>query len=279
MRRVPFRTILERIHELNGLTYDGANTSLLAVVVNSINRRVAEAWDWCPWPELLRVEQRAFAEDWVATESYSTGDVVWYNSAYWEAQQDSTGVAPVEGADWSETDTPADKLIAWEQSGETKIGRPLYIYKNDPRSASTNVRYSWMEDTDGIHMLGCTRETVWVVFMEPATVYSSIVWATNAPYERYDVVYYPGTETGIAFPDKGECYKAELDSAGEQFWQLQPFPAVLAAYVTYAAAADLARYYRKDEDAARLQADADDHLNQHAMRYAAQTRMNVQVNQ
>lgn len=63
------------------------------------SRRLLGIWRRFWWPELMRVEQRFFRQDWAAATTYAAGAEVYYppEGTYYQALQPSTNEAPADG--------------------------------------------------------------------------------------------------------------------------------------------------------------------------------------
>lgn len=262
MRTVPFRTILEQVLGIMGQPFSINQTSQLEQACNFINLRVANKWDDRPWPELVQYQERAFAAPYVATRTYATDDVVWWEAtdAYYKALSTTIGNAPTNPTYWEETTTPSEMLVEWEQYAQDKIGRVWEVWTADPRITATARRMEYLLTADGIVVPAALQDTVWIVFTKPASRYTSALYAEGTTYNRYDMVFYPWTESAAIFPDRGEVYQVEQDSLGAYFWNLVPFPAFLSGYVTMAAAADMLRHNGQKELAIQYEQTADDRL-------------------
>lgn len=233
-----------------GQKYDATLTDQLAIAVGFINLRVREGWEWEKWPEWTLSQERAFAEDWADTESYAEDEVVWdaTTEAYYKSLQDAnTGNAVTDAAWWEECDAD-DTEILTEQYGRDKIGRVWNVCDLNPQQYEQVRTYPHVLTADGLRVLGSPGTTVWVEFTKPAPRFSSRVHSTSETgYARYDIVFYPGTEDSDLFPDRGECYIAEVDDAGDQFWDKVDFPMALAQFVISAAGGDLLKHYGQRE--------------------------------
>lgn len=251
MRTTPFRIILEQVLGLAGQSYDAGNAAQLEQVTNFITLRVQESFDYYPFPELRKREERAFANKWYATVNYAVGDVVWYPTTelYYECTAAHSNTVPTNTSYWEVTGTPETLLVNYEQLGATKIGRIWGVFRNDPNISTSNEEYDYVQTEDGVAIPGCTAKTVWVVFTPPAPRWTAKEWEADqaANYRRYDVVYAESAST--TFPDRGECYVAEYDSSNNAVWVKQPFPSVISRFVVYAAGSDLLRYYGKKDQA------------------------------
>lgn len=259
MRTRPFRTVLEAALAEAGTPYTSATQGQLEVAANAVSFRSQTLADMFPWPELLLVEERAFAENYFASKTYEAGDVVWYDTTrkYYEALQGTTGNLPTDATYWEETTRPDPQVIEVEQYGANKIDRLWSVWTNDPRSALSNRSWDFTNMGDRYDVPRADSDTVWIVFHKPPARYTAIVWDVNANYNRYDQVYYPGDENGVNFPDRGENYMLELDTNGNAMWVLVPFPAVLFGYCVYGAAASMVRYGGNHDLADILEARAE----------------------
>ena len=262
MRTRPFRTVLEAAFAEAGTPYLSATTAQLEVAANAVSFRVQTAADMFPWPELIRVEERAFCENWFVTKTYAADDVVWSTTErkYYIALQASTNVAVTNTSYWAETTTPTPKIVELEQYGATKIARLWDAWKNDPRSSTSNRSWNYTFHNDRFDFPDATGNTVWLVFSPPPPKFTTVLYDAGADYDRYDQVYSPGTENGENFPDRGENYMLELDTSNNPFWQLVPFPAALYGYCVYGCAATMLRNNGNREVAMELEAIADQKL-------------------
>lgn len=244
MRTTPFRTMLETTLALAGIPYAATTQDQRDTAANHINLKLQDWWDAKPWPELLQFEERAFASPWDATRSYGVGDVVWSETeeAYYEAAQAGSGHAVTDAAWWTVTDKPARQVIDWEQYGQNKIGRVWGVSNTDPRLSTSRVEWEIILTDEGVVVPDATGNTVWIVFTKPASRFTAIEYSPTADYDRYDLVFYPGSENGENFPDRGEVSMLELDTNGDDFWDWVPFPAFLSSGISYLAAADMCRF-------------------------------------
>lgn len=280
MISIPYRRVLEDVLSTSGIPYDESNADLLNIVNTYINRRVAEVWNHWPWPELKKIEERAFADDWNAQVDYAVDDVVWVpdEKVYYIALQDNLNSEPSANPDdWEETDAPTPKLVKWAQLAKWSIGHVWGVCLEDPRGVVKPRTIGWMETEDGVVVPGSTANTCWLIYTPIAPEFSTRVWNTDHAYDRGDIVYYPGTEDADEFPQRGECYKAEIDVEGVQYWYWVQFPKFLAHVVIFGAAADLARHYRKDEDATRLEALHRDAIAREQLKRPVEIRAKVEV--
>jgi len=143
--------------------------------------------------------------------------------------------------------------VNWQQYGEVFISRCYGVSSKDPRTDKTAVKLGWIETRDGLVVPDAPGNTVWLQFVEPAYRYTATEWVQGTTYNRYDLVFYPGTESSTIFPNRGEVYEAELDTNGDYFWELVPFPAFLSMPVIFAEAADMLRHYGEKDKASEFE--------------------------
>ncbi len=72
MRTVPFSTVLDGACDVAGLDRADLSSQQLGSLVRKINRRVARAWRYDRWPEILLVEQRLYRAAYDAATTYTT---------------------------------------------------------------------------------------------------------------------------------------------------------------------------------------------------------------
>lgn len=257
MIHTPFRTVLEDVLGIAGYPYDGATQSQLDQAARFINRHLRTFWEWGQWPEWTRAEARAFASPWYATVTYATNDIVWSLTQlkYYKALQSSTNQSVTNASYWESIDTPIAREIARNQVGLRIMGRVWRVTKHNPYFTARGDQYTFVfnEIDNGISVRDCNQNTVWVLFSDPAPLFTAKAYdptvAAANQYQRYDVVYYPGEETVNSFPQKGLCYVAEYDSTGAAVWIPVYFPRIAQHYVVNKSAADMLRHYGQKESA------------------------------
>lgn len=249
MRSVSFKTILENVLGYCNIPYEAASATDLRQATNFINMRVEEGWNWAPWPEWTPCEERAFAAPWLAQWAYAEDDICWLAATgkYYTALQAGTNQNPETATTYWEELTDYTRVIEWNQLGMEKIGRVLGVYDSNIDQQNIYRELPYQETLDGISLLKTTGTTVWLKYMIMAPVYSSNLWSAQGDYDRYEVVYYPGSDA-TDFPRKGECYQVEQNANGDYFWKLVEFPALLQQFVTLTASHDLQRFYGKKPD-------------------------------
>lgn len=279
MRRIPFRTVLENTFACMGQPLDITLTTACAQATRFINMRVDHAWSHGAWPEWTFCEQRAFANEWSATENYAATEVVYLTSTakYYVALTDNTGSSPATNpGDWAATDLTV-KTIGYEQTGKWRIGRAFRVTDKNPRQYPKVRTFQHIETDSGIAVVELSVPTlVWLEYQRPAPTFSSKLWSGGGNYSVGDTVLSPSDATD-QFPQAGHCYQVQVDDNGDNFWALIEFPEVLADYVAFAAAADLQRYNGKAEQADALNAIAEDRMDEEMRKAGIKTQIEVSI--
>jgi hypothetical protein len=259
MIRVPFRDVMEAILANCGQKFDGTLSDQQSILATFINLRVQEAHAFGPWSDMTLCEERSFADLWNSNQSFVIGDIVYLTSTakYYEALTDNSNKSPDANAtDWQANASP-DRIIENEQYGAEKIGQVWKITNLNPRKNKNLRTFDFISAPTGTHILDCALNTVWVSFSNPSPRFTGKAWSLTsaANYKRGTIVFYPGTESD-AFPNTGECYRADLDVDNNPIWVLVPFPEIYQRFVVSAASADMQRYYGKSEEATELKNEA-----------------------
>lgn len=252
MRTIPFRTVLEDVLGLAGYPYDTASQTQLEMAARFVNRHVRQFWEWGPWPEWTRAEYRPLAETYNETITYVQGDVVYYDTTdtyYVCTAALSAGNLPTNTNYWAESEVPVVPYIDYEQHHQTKIGRVWRVTRLNPyvTGRADQTSYPFSVSDNGIIVADRTQKRVWVLFSDQSPRFSAKAFDATASYQQYDVVYYPNTENSDIFPDRGQCYYADIDSLGAYVWVQVKFPLAAHNYVVNKAAADMLRYYGNKE--------------------------------
>ena len=286
MRTVIFQSVRDQV--LAEMNWEPSVATALQIkkCTNGIGRNVRKGWEYAFWPETMFCEERAFANDWSAANTYAKGAITWDPGglAYYVSAEDANiGNALTETAWWTPHDisVPTESTIALEQAGKTPIGEVAAIY---PLALDAQLDVSMgagrrMESAlgqDGITILGNVlppavlgypgylmvgmppvRKTVWVRFRKQHPRFSADVYAAGNNYPAGYVVLWPTTTDE---QQGGECYRARQDAADNFYWELQEFPAFLEQYVYLTTMADLLRGESQHERADDLDTQAQDEI-------------------
>lgn len=240
MRTIPFRKLIERAARKCGVIPGSADYTdeFVELLVEGINEGLPYAWKAAKWPDAVSVEERQFAADYDATETYAEDAIVLYDEQYWISLQNSnTGNTPADGsAYWevtSDYDFYIDRNQAWEDS---EIGEFLTITDRDPRKSRVPFYYLFTTDAEGAWLTSnCSAATVWVFFRKPCPKFGWAEWDTDTTYAVDDLVI--GSD--------GECYVCVAASTGDDpttdatdtYWVKVEFPESFERYALHYARA------------------------------------------
>jgi len=236
MRTVSYKSIQDFVFA--GASLDPDDTSLgdaqRNTVAGYINDRVRTAWEWVWWPELMRLEERAYRRTWGAADTYAADDEVFYEDAYYVALRGNTAVTPGSSADdWAETEL-TDRYIELNRLGETAIGEVRAVTIRDPRVSVSPGAVKFEFGANGIQFDSTApASTVWVEFRLQPNVFTGELWtAAKAALSTYNRDGYL-----VLLPDDGEVYKSIL-VGGNPYWLKVEMPFVVSNFVKRAALAD-----------------------------------------
>jgi len=119
MQTVTFKRVLEGVSHRMGLDPDNLLDVEKASFAEFIESRVRQGWEYYPWPETMKVEQRQFRPDYASGTTYTnaaadvdSSQVYWpQEDKYYQALKSTSGNAP--------TDSDGDVNSQWAQLGVT----------------------------------------------------------------------------------------------------------------------------------------------------------------
>lgn len=226
MRTVPFQKIIRRMALKCGITPDSEDYTeeLIELLVEGLNTGLQSAWKAARWPDACLVEERQFAADWDASETYAEGDIVYHDDQYYVALQASTNEDPTTATTYWEVTSDYDVFIDREQAWEdNEIGEFLTFTDRDPRKSQIPFYYLASIVHDGAWLTAtCSGSTVWVYFRKVCPRFGWAEWADDETYAAGDLVI--GSDE--------ECYKCVAASTGSDpttdathaYWVKVEFP-------------------------------------------------------
>lgn len=251
MKTLKFSKVLEKCALACGITpsSDDYTVQFMELLTSWINQILPEqGWYRHRWADIVRVEERQFAADYDASTAYTEGQIVYYDSTYWEALQASTGQTPAAGSAYWEETTDYDLQIAFAQAwASNAIDRFATVTDRDPRKSRAPFKYMFKVDADGAWLTSqCSSKTVWVKFWPACPEFTSTAWDEGTTYAADDLVF---SETD------GECYKAvEANTAQdpstdttETYWAKVEFPKILLEWMLRAVRAEYLRFDNQDD--------------------------------
>lgn len=239
VRNVTFQSVLDGTAARIGLDpTQTLSASTVAALTEYINTRVRFAWEAYKWPDMSAVERRRFRVTWNATDTYVTGEEVYYavNGLYYRAKSSvSANTLPTVTASWDPVTSVTDfvRSLDYDQPytltstkasvvNATPIGEVLYVYAVDPRV----VRYA-------------ERVNFWVT--DAGAIVGSTQFSALTPNEVF-----------VEFTLRPTSYTTSSGSS--------TMPRVISEYVKFAAAADALREDGQFDKAAFMDALATDAL-------------------
>ena len=119
MQSVTFKSVLEGVSHRMGLDPDNLLSVEKASFAEFIESRVRQGWEYYPWPETMKVEQRQYRPDYSGSTTYSnaasdvdSSQVYWpQEDKYYQALKSTSGNAP--------TDSSGTVNAQWATLGET----------------------------------------------------------------------------------------------------------------------------------------------------------------
>ena len=232
-RNVTFQSVLDGVAARIGL--DPTQTlapSTAAAITEYINTRVRFAWESYRWPDMSAIERRRFRVTWNSTDTYVTGEEVYYavNGLYYRAKSSvSANVVPTTTASWDPVSSLTDfvRSLDYDQAftltstkaspvNATPIGEILYVYAADPRITRYAERVNfWV--TDGGAVIGSTQfsntspNEVFVEFTTRPTTYTTSSGSANIP--RVISEYVKFAASADALREDGQFDKAAFMDA------------------------------------------------------------------
>jgi hypothetical protein len=249
MRTVSFRSVYEAVLRRHGMDPRApAPSDTMMAIVEHVNERVRYAWRYFEFPELTRIEERAFRTIWNATRQfYRVGangnpDELFYipTMKYYVVRSNAVsdppiGTLPTDTAFFNEL-TPVEAYIELDQVCRRPIGDVLSVWNSNPRANGTcPVVVPHRISERGIEVIGFCGSTVFVKYRMRPEQFTALPYISDKQYVRGDLVYFAAT---------GECYSALTTSVGQvppnspSYWRQCLFPEVLSSYVKAAAYAD-----------------------------------------
>lgn len=179
-------------------------------------------------------------------------------------------VAHVAGANFDATKfgvlTPFDKYVAYEQTGQTKLGEIKMVSRRDPRVFPGRAwPIAFGKTSLGVQMLDRTAPNlVWVTFRLRPPQFTTTLYSAGGNVALNETRYWPTGSGGT-----GECYQAlQAQTPAVQppstaaFWVKIDFPEILTNFVKRAVFADsLSDQKQQDRKAVEL-AEALDELEE-----------------
>lgn len=251
MRTIDYIDVLSATADLCGLDRDNLSSNEFKKLRTSHSNRLATAYEWYDWPDLMRAEHRYLRPLYSATIAYVVDDIIFYvaGDAYYKCIQANTGQAPTEAAYWTVvTRADFDPYISPEQTGQTVMGTVLGVFDKDPRRYETLVELDWHPSSNGIQLTDNLTKG-WVEFRLRAPDLKGDAWDASGDYAVGDQAYFSDYATPGNFYD---C--ATVTTGGESpittaaKWTKVQIPYIFGRHLSQAGLAD---YLTSDQQSER----------------------------
>jgi len=194
-------------------------------------------------------KQSYSADSWVSGTTYAVGDTVLYDvdGLYYACHTAHTAGANL-GSNWGVL-TELDKYVAWEQTGENKIGDVLEVWDYNPRTNNKAAPQAFYQSENGVQVISGPN-IVYVEYRQQLPSLFFTTWATGSDYDTNDVVRFPAT--GAEF----DLYKATSDHTASGSndpkdsgapWDLIQIPRDFSAYIAHGAASSMLQTDEKEQ--------------------------------
>lgn len=251
MRTIDYIKVLSTTADLCGLDRDNLSSHEFKKIRDAHNNRLASAYEWCEWPELIYCEKRYLRADYNSATTYSTGDVVYYSSTdkYYQASQAATNILPTVTTHWAVV-TRADfnPYISLTQAGKTEMGTVFGLYDKDPARYETLEAFDWHLSNNGIQVTD-NKTFAWVEFRVRAPEIDGDSWSQSSTYSVGDQVYFSNSSTpGNFYNCTAATSSGESPATTPSKWTVVQIPYIFGRYLAHAGYAD---YLTSDQQSER----------------------------
>ena len=173
---------------------------------------------------------RVYSGDWYdAARAYVKGDTLRYDAdgLYYMCHTASTGNLPTDTTYFGVL-TPFQPYIAWEQTGESKIGAVYSVYGSDPRVYGNPTRLVYEPTTDGIVLHPDSPNEVYIFFRRRADTFVAALWESTKIYQAGDQRYYAAS--GDHYIANTRTAAAESPQTDPAKWDKVSFPRIFSEF-------------------------------------------------
>ena len=238
MRTNTYYSVMMQVARRLGLQPDENQLSFAQkmAIAGNLTQRAQEAVEFAFWPEWTPCEERQYRDTYAAGQAYVIDDEVFYDDKYYVCILAGTGQTPdVNGSLYWEEQTELDRYVAYEQTGETKIGYVKATYMKNPRTNKLSGRMSFQLSSNGVQISSLAGATVWVEYMRLAPKFSGQDYDETKTYDADAVVYFDTT---------GDCYRSLASSntgntpTDTTYWEKQNILSIWVNWLVQAAYSD-----------------------------------------
>jgi len=194
-------------------------------------------------------------DTWESGKAYVLGDTIKYSTDgehYWciDAHTSSPSVTPSSSSYWTKL-IPFNRYLAYEQTGETKIGEFLSLHSKDPRNMSAGKEYSFQLTALGANAVKDVNE-VWVKGRKHRPQLTGDTYSAKA-YASGSQVYHSGN----FYESNATTANSESPSTAASKWDIVQLPYIFQGYLIRGVYADYLRATGNNELASAADADAE----------------------
>lgn len=252
MRKIDYIDILSATADLCGLDRDNLSSNEFKKLRTAHSNRLATAYEWFDWPELMRIEKRYLRPDYNAATSYVTGDQVYYSTEdkFYQATQAAVGIAPTNDSYWTAISrvTDFDPYISLDQADATAIGTVYALYEKDPNSYETVVEFDWHLSSNGIQLTD-NKSFAYVEFRLRAPALKGDTYSATTAYSVDAQVYFSDASTpGNLYDCATATTAGDSPSSAAAKWVKVDLPYIFGRHLIHAGFAD---YLTTDQQSER----------------------------
>lgn len=202
------------------------------------------------------VSESPSGDDWESGNAYALGDRAKYTTDgehYWciNAHTSSATITPASSSYWAKL-IAFDRYLAYEQTGETKIGEFLALTKKDPRNFSANKEYSFELTALGANVVSDVN-VVWVKGRKHRPLLTGDNYSAASTYASGTQVYFDGN----FYDSNTSAAVNESPTTASTKWDLVQLPYIFQGYLIRGAYADYLRATGNNELAMPADGDAE----------------------
>lgn len=231
MRTVVYNDLLKQIVEKARRNYQTLNVEDAGVVMGHIWFHLRRIWNYAPWPEIVHIEQRAFAQDWVNSIAYGAGIVVWsvVEQKYYLSKLAVPAATSVTNSTYWQVTSAPTSTMQFVQYNRLEIGDPLRAWDQDPTVTTHARELPYVLGVEELKFRG-TVQFVWLQFREKVPVLNSVsvgdgnTWSIPERLANILIARCAGDMlSSDGYSDEGAIWAAraqvELEDEAHRIWQ------------------------------------------------------------
>lgn len=240
MRRIAFKKVLDGVATRLAVEPGLVQTNQAAALAAYIQDRLQAVWELYNWPFTRATEARVFYPRWddVDAAELVMGDIVFHEGAYWTALVNASAQEPMEGANEWEVATNYERVISFDQPGQTPISEVLGVSNDDPEVNEKAGAVNYVLSGGGIAFGESAPAEVWVTFSRRAPEFTVVPWSAATNYVAGDLVYYAAAQDCFRCAEANVNTPPPTGDTSNAHWTRQEFPHELGLYVKHGAKAD-----------------------------------------